>query len=89
MYEVQKVECFVSHNLKSCSAINILKCILKESKNKVRACVCVCVRARAHLSAHRNHSLCVLGLSAELGVLHSLSVHLKLCQRLMVTKQLR
>lgn len=41
-----------------------------------------------YLSAHRNHSLCVLGLSAELGVLHSLSVHLKLSQSLMVTKQL-
>lgn len=49
--------------------------------------VCV-LRVRPYLSAHRNHSLCVLGLSAELGVLHSLSVHLKLCQSLMVTKQL-
>lgn len=45
--------------------------------------MCV-LRLGPYLSAHRNHSLCVLGLSAELGVLHSLSVHLKLCQSLMV-----
>lgn len=50
-------------------------------------CMCV-LRVGPYLSAHRNHSLCVLGLGAELRVLHSLSVHFKLCQSLMVTKQL-
>lgn len=42
--------------------------------------------ARAYLPAHRNHPLCVLGLRAQLWVLHPLSVHLKLRKSLMTAK---
>lgn len=41
--------------------------------------------AQPYLSAHRNHPLCVLGLCAQLRVLHPLSVHLELCQSLKTT----
>lgn len=55
------------------------------SRMKVNNQVLLLLWAQPYLSAHRNHPLCVLGLCAQLRVLHPLSVHLELCQSLKTT----